>query len=98
MHGGGTPDTVDGSSNFPFQRALGGSHLFIADDNNSRVVSATMLNNISLTAANLNLAGVMFPSYDGVAAGDGMAYISVNGLLGIFDVSDPVACASTCDS
>lgn len=71
-----------------FQAALQGTGLYIADDSTTRVVNVATIQALNLTGAHLNVPGVMFPSYDGVAAAPGRAYVSVNGLLGVFDITD----------
>lgn len=82
---------LDAPTNYPSEAALQGTTLFIADDDNTRIVDVANPGAMVLTGAGLGVGGVMFPSYDGVAAAGGNAYVSVNGTLGAFDTSDPLA-------
>lgn len=79
---------IDGSNQFGFQAGLVGGTLYIADDSTTRVVNVTDIHNMSLTGGSLNLMGVMFPSYDGVAAAGTRAFVSVSP-LGVFDITNP---------
>lgn len=81
-------DQIDGSSEFGFQATLQGTTIYIADDATTRVIAAAQITNLNLTTANVNLQGVMFPSYDGIASTTNRVFVSVNGELGVFDVSD----------
>jgi cysteine-rich repeat protein len=82
-------DQIDGSNEFGFQATLQGTAVFVADDATTRVINAAQPGNLNLTSANVNLQGVMFPSYDGIASAPNRVYVSVNGELGAFDISDP---------
>ena len=81
---------LDAATNYPSEAALQGTTLFIANDENTRIVDVANPGAMILTGAGLGVGGVMFPSYDGVAAAGGYAYVSVNGTLGAFDISAPL--------
>jgi cysteine-rich repeat protein len=82
---------LDAPTNYPSEAALQGTTLFIANDENTRIVDVANPDAMVLTGAGLGVGGVMFPSYDGVAAAGGNAYVSVNGTLGAFDTTDPLS-------